>query len=245
MELLLCLLTQDLGEKVREMGGVKKSMQIVSVLSQKGGSGKTTLTGHIAVQAEFTGAGPVGVLDADPQESLADWGNDREAATPIVMQTSLWRLQEDVGQMRDRGMKLLLIDTPPGITSTIRSAIEVSDLVLVPVRPSPHDLRAAGNTFRVVEEIDRPLVFVISCASAWAHITPQAVIALAQHGTVAPAIIHQRADFASSMIDGRTVMELDRRSRSASEIAELWDYLNDRVNTRIHRTSFTPLKGVA
>jgi chromosome partitioning protein len=233
------------GKKVQEMEGVKENMRIITVFSQKGGSGKTTLAAHIAVQAELTGASPVGVLDADPQESLADWGNDRESDTPIVMQTSLWRLQEDVGLMRDRGMKLLLIDTPPGITPTIRSAIEVSDLVLVPVKPSPHDLRAAGNTFRVVEEIDRPLVFVINCASAWAHITPQAVIALAQHGTVAPAIIHQRADFASSMIHGRTVMELGRRSRSASEIAELWDYLNDRVNTRIHRTSFTPLKGVA
>jgi chromosome partitioning protein len=233
------------GQKVQETEGDKKSMQIVSVFSQKGGSGKTTLTAHIAVQAELTGAGPVGILDADPQESLADWGNDRKADTPIVMQTSLWRLHKDVSQMRDRGMKLLLIDTPPGINPTIRSAIEVSDLVLVPVRPSPHDLRAAGNTFRVVEEIDRPLVFVISCASAWANITPQAVIALAQHGTVAPATIHQRANFASSMIHGRTVMELGRRSRSASEIAELWDYLNDRVNRRTHRTSFTPLKGVA
>ena len=233
------------GKKVQEMEGVKENMRIITVFSQKGGSGKTTLAAHIAVQAELTGASPVGVLDADPQESLADWGNDRESDTPIVMQTSLWRLQEDVGLMRDRGMKLLLIDTPPGINPTVRSAIEVSDLVLVPVKPSPHDLRAAGNTFRVVEEIDRPLVFVISCASAWAHITPQAVIALAQHGTVAPATIHQRADFASSMIHGRTVMELGRRSRSASEIGELWDYLNDRVNTRIHRTSLTPLKGVA
>ncbi len=233
------------GKKVQEMEGVKENMRIITVFSQKGGSGKTTLAAHIAVQAELTGASPVGVLDADPQESLADWGNDRESDTPIVMQTSLWRLQEDVGLMHDRGMKLLLIDTPPGINPTVRSAIEVSDLILVPVKPSPHDLRAAGNTFRVVEEIDRPLVFVISCASAWAHITPQAVIALAQHGTVAPATIHQRADFASSMIHGRTVMELGRRSRSASEIAELWDYLNDRVNTRIHRTSFTPLKGVA
>ena len=113
---------------------------------------KTTLTGHIAVQAELTGSGPVGVLDADPQESLADWGNDREADTPIVIQTSLWRLQDDVSQMRDRGMKLLLIDTPPGITSTIRSAIEVSDLVLVPVKPSPHDLRAAGTNRRSRKE---------------------------------------------------------------------------------------------
>ncbi len=49
-------------------------MQVLAVLSQKGGTGKTTLAGHIAVQAELSGAGPVAVLDADPQESLAEWG---------------------------------------------------------------------------------------------------------------------------------------------------------------------------
>lgn len=220
-------------------------MQVLAVLSQKGGSGKTTLAGHIGVQAERTGAGPVAMLDADPQESLADWWCVREAETPVVELTTLWRLKEDVERMRERGMELVIIDTPPGITSTIRSAIEVSDLVLMPAKPSPHDLRAVGKTVAIVEGLGKPLVFVVNGASPWAQITPDAAIALSQHGTLAPAVIHQRADFASSMIDGRTVMEISRGTRSAAEITELWEYLNDRLNTHLHQTILTPLRGVA
>ncbi len=220
-------------------------MQVLVVLSQKGGSGKTTLAGHIAVQAELSGAGPVAVLDADPQESLAEWANERSADHPVVAQTSLWRLDGDVRRMRDLGMKLLVIDTPPGITSTIKSAITVSDLVLIPVKPSPHDLRAVGKTVGVVGGLGKPLVFVVNCASPWARITSDAAIALSQHGTLAPAIVHQRADFASSMIDGRTVMEIARKSPSAAEIAQLWEYLNDRLNTHLHQTDLTPLQRVA
>ena len=147
--------------------------------------------------------------------------------------------------MRDLGKKLLIIDTPPGITSTIRSAIDVSDLVLVPVKPSPHDLRAAGKTVSVVAGMGKPLVFVVNCASPWARITSDAVTALSQHGTLIPVIIHQRADFASSMIDGRTVMEIARRSPSAAEIAQLWEYLDDRLNAHLDHTDLTPLRRVA
>ena len=50
--------------------------------SQKGGSGKTTLSGHLAVQAQLSGAGPVVLIDIDPQGSLADWWNEREAELP-------------------------------------------------------------------------------------------------------------------------------------------------------------------
>ena len=220
-------------------------MQILAVLSQKGGTGKTTLAGHIAVQAELTGAGPVAVLDADPQESLAEWSNVRAADTPVVVQTSLWRLKGDVQRMRDQGMELLIIDTPPGITSTIRSAIDVADLVLVPAKPSPHDLRAVGKTVSLVAGLGKPLVFVVNCASSRARITSDAAIALSQHGTLAPTVVHQRADFASSMIDGRSVMEIARKSPSAAEIAELWEYLNDRLCTHRHHTFLTPLQGAA
>ena len=220
-------------------------MQILAVLSQKGGTGKTTLAGHIAVQAELTGAGPVAVLDADPQESLAEWSNVRAADTPVVVQTSLWRLKGDVQRMRDQGMELLIIDTPPGITSTIRSAIDVADLVLVPAKPSPHDLRAVGKTVSLVAGLGKPLVFVVNCASSRARITSDAAIALSQHGTLAPTVVHQRADFASSMIDGRSVMEIARKSPSAAEIAELWEYLNDRLCTHRHHTILTPLQGAA
>lgn len=205
-------------------------MQVIVVLSQKGGSGKTTLSGHIAVQAELSGAGPVGVLDADPQESLTDWRHSRRGDSPRFGQTTLWRLRGDVERMRDQGVKLLVVDTPPGITATIRGAVDLADLVVIPAKPSPHDLRALGKTVSLVEGRGKPLVFVVNCASSRARITADAAIALSQHGTLAPTIMHQRADFASSMIDGRTVMEVARTSRSALEVAELWSYLSSRLN---------------
>ncbi len=204
-------------------------MQIMAFASQKGGVGKTTLAGHIAVEAVRQNAGPVALVDADPQESLADWWNERAAETPLFAQTSLVRLAKDVQRMRTLGIKLLIIDTPPAITSTIAEVIKIADIVIIPTRPGPHDLRSIGRTVDLVEDFGKPLVFVINGASSRAKITSEAAIALSQHGTLAPAIIHQRADFASSMIDGRTVMEIPRKSRSALEIAHLWHYLEDRL----------------
>ncbi len=210
-------------------------MQILAMASQKGGAGKTTLAGHIAVQAERVGAGPVALVDADPQGSLADWWNERASEQPVFVHTSLMRLRGDVERLRDLGIELLVIDTPPAITSTISEVIGISDLVVIPTRPSPHDLRSVARTVDLAERLDKPVVFVVNGASSRAHITTEAVIALSQHGTLAPSIIHQRTDFASSMIDGRTVMEIARKSPSANEIVELWAYLNVRMNRLFHR----------
>lgn len=107
--------------------------------------------------------------------------------------------------------------------------IAVDDLVLIPTRPSPHDLRAVGSTVEMVEAAGKPMVFVINGAAARARITGEAAIALSQHGTVAPVTIYQRTDFAASMIDGRTVQEIDVSSRSTDEIKELWKYVNKRL----------------
>jgi len=205
-------------------------MQVVAFASQKGGSGKTTLAGHVAVQAERSGAGPVALIDTDPQGSLAEWWNERQADTPLFARTSVPQLAADVERIRNLGVKLLIIDTPPAITATISHVIRVSDLVVIPTRPSPHDLRAAGATVELVESFGRPLVFVMNAATPRARITSEAVFALSQHGTLAPAIIHHRTDFAASMIDGRTVMEIPGSGRSAGEVVALWDYLASRLD---------------
>jgi chromosome partitioning protein len=176
--------------------------------------------------------GPVALVDTDPQGSLADWWNAREAETPAFVETFVARLGQDIERMREGGISLVFIDTPPAITATISEVVRLSDLVVIPVRPSPHDLGAAGATVDLVEQLGKPLVFVINAASPRARITAEAVIALSQHGTLAPSIIHHRTDFAASMIDGRTVMELAKADRSAQEISALWSYLQKRMQPR-------------
>jgi chromosome partitioning protein len=207
-------------------------MQVIAIASQKGGSGKTTLAGHLAVEAERRGSGPVALIDTDPQGSLADWWNTREAATPAFVETAIARLGQDLDRVRTAGTSLVLIDTPPAITATIVEVVRHADMVLIPVRPSPHDLGAAGATVDLVERLGKPLVFVINAASPRARITAEAAIALSQHGTLAPSVVHHRTDFAASMIDGRTVMELPKAERSAEEIAALWDYVQKRLAPR-------------
>ncbi|MDE2462343.1 MAG: ParA family protein, partial [Alphaproteobacteria bacterium] len=54
-------------------------MHVLVLASQKGGSGKTTLSGHLAVEAMLAGVGPVALIDTDPQGSLAEWWNARSA----------------------------------------------------------------------------------------------------------------------------------------------------------------------
>lgn len=204
-------------------------MHVVAFASQKGGSGKTTLAGHIAVEAERCGAGPVALVDTDPQGSLSQWWNAREAERPFFVRTSHEGLENDLARLRDGGVKLVIVDTPPAITSTIAHVMSLADLIVIPTRPSPHDLRAAGATVRLCQDVGKPLVFAVNGASPRARITTEAVIALSHHGAVAPSIIHQRIDFASSMIDGRTVMEISSQTKSHEEIGELWAFLCNRL----------------
>jgi chromosome partitioning protein len=214
-------------------------MRVLALASQKGGSGKTTLSGHLAVQAQRAGAGPVVLIDIDPQGSLADWWNEREAEMPAFAQTTVARLASDLEVLRQQGFKMAIIDTPPAITMAIQSVIQVAELIVIPTRPSPHDLRAVGATVDLCERSGKPLLFVVNGATPKARITHEAAIALSQHGTVAPVTVHHRTDFAASMIDGRTVMEVDPKGRSANEVVELWAYIGDRLEKNFRRTIFT------
>jgi chromosome partitioning protein len=213
-------------------------MRVLAMASQKGGSGKTTLSGHLAVQAQRAGHGPVVMIDIDPQGSLADWWNERDAEYPAFAQTTVARLAADLEALRQQGFKLAMIDTPPAITMAIQSVIQVAELIVVPTRPSPHDLRAVGATVDLCDRAGKPLIFVVNAATPNARITTEVAVALSQHGSVAPVTIHQRVDFAASMIDGRTVMEVDPDGKSAAEITALWTYVSDRLEKNFRRTVF-------
>jgi chromosome partitioning protein len=204
-------------------------MRILTIASQKGGTGKTTLAAHLSVEAERSKAGPVAVIDTDPQGSLAAWWNTREATTPHFAAVNIAQLADHLQRLRQQGIKLVIIDTPPQTLDTIKNANTAADFVLIPARPSPHDLRAVAAVVEMVEEAKKPFCFVINGATPRSIIAKQAVGALAEHGKVAPVTIHHRVDFAASMIDGRTVAELAPASPSAQEIASLWKYVSTQL----------------
>ena len=95
-----------------------------------------------------------------------------------------------------------------------------------------------GATVDLCERAGKPLIFVVNAATPKAKITSEAAVALSQHGTVAPITLHHRTDFAASMIDGRTVMEVEPEGRSAQEVAALWHYIADRLERNFRRTVF-------
>ncbi|KAB7742283.1 AAA family ATPase [Parvibaculum sedimenti] len=204
-------------------------MQIIVLASQKGGSGKTTLSGHLAVEAEKMGAGPVALIDTDPQASLSHWWNARGASAPAFARIAIDELEEGLDHLRQSGFRLAIIDTPPAITHSISRVVSFADLVVIPARPSPHDLRAVGATIDIAEAHRKPLIFVMNAATVRARITGEAAVALSQHGTVAPITLHHRVDYAASMVDGRTIGEVDPKSKSAQEISELWAYIANRL----------------
>lgn len=221
----------------REKGG---QMHILVLASQKGGSGKTTLSGHLAVEAQTAGIGTVALIDTDPQGSLSHWWNARAAREPLFAKVGLFELSEALEHLRKSGIKLAVIDTPPAITESISHVIGHADLVILPTRPSPHDLRAVGATVDLAERHGKPVLFVINAATPRARITGEAAVALSQHGTVAPVTVHHRVDFAASMVDGRTVGEVVSKSASAKEIRELWIYVQGRLARLKHDAGFAP-----
>ena len=204
-------------------------MRIITIASQKGGSGKTTLAGHLAVAADQDGSGPVAIIDTDPQGSLASWWNTREAPTPHFAAVDVAQLTEQLATLDRQGMKLVIIDTPPEILAIIQAATVVADFVVIPARPSPHDLRAVATVVEMAEEANKPFCFVVNGATPRSTIAREAITALAAHGKVAPVTIHHRVDFAASMTDGRTVGEVTPDSRSAQEITALCRYVLTQV----------------
>src|SRR5262249_47610207 len=185
--------------------------------------------GHLAVEADLAGIGPVALIDTDPQGSLSHWWNARHSATPYFAKVGMLDLGDALDQLRDAGIKLAIIDTPPAITSSISEVVKYADMVVVPTRPSPHDLRAVGATVDIAERHGKPLMFVVNGATPRARITGETAIALSQHGVVAPVTLHHRVDFAASMVDGRTVGDIQPDSRSAKEVTALWLYMRDRL----------------
>jgi chromosome partitioning protein len=203
-------------------------MRTIVLASQKGGTGKSMLSSHLAVEAASLGVS-VAVIDTDPQASLSAWWNVREAEDVPLVVPGKQGLALTLREIAKSDVDYCIIDTPGAANPAVMATIKLADLVVIPIKASPTDLRAVTQTIDAVNRAGRSMVFVINGVRPKTRLAAQAAVELSQHGTVAPVTVHDRQDFMSSMTDGRTAGELDPAGKSAAEIKALWAYITNRL----------------
>ncbi|KUG40367.1 cobyrinic acid a,c-diamide synthase [Pseudomonas savastanoi pv. fraxini] len=199
---------------------------IIGVLNQKGGVGKTTLSVNIAA-ALAKGGARVLLIDADPQGSSLDWSAAREGE-PLFSVVGLPRasIHKEISQV-GQGYDHIIIDGPPRVTDLARSAIMASDLVLIPVQPSPYDIWAADEVVKLVQEAtvykeSLKYAFVVNRKIANTAIGRDVGEALAAYPvTLLSATITQRVIYAEAAAQGKAIFEISAEGPATNEIEAL------------------------
>ena len=208
-------------------------MLTVAILSQKGGTGKTTLTLHLAVAAERDGQ-TAAVIDLDPQASASGWSDAREDETPAVVPVPSARLTHALKAAKEAGATIAFIDTAPHASDAALASAEAADLVLIPCRPGILDLRAIGMTARAVKLAGTPAYVVLNAMPSRApNVLADACAAVAVHGLeVAPVFTQQRAAYAHALIGGQAAQEYEPAGKAAEEIGRLYAWVRDELAKR-------------
>lgn len=205
-------------------------MKAVAFLSQKGGSGKTTLAVHIAVAAQEAGERVV-VVDTDMQKSATAWSQSRQDAIPPVVTVAPTSLSDVMKAARHDAMTLCIIDTAPHAAPDAARVVGMADLVVIPCRPTAFDLAAAGAAVEIVRAASAKAVFLLSACPFRAPEIAETRAALQAFGLpVAPVDITDRRAFARAIATGRAVTEFDSEGKAAQEIRSLWNWIKEQVN---------------
>ena len=208
-------------------------MQVVALLSQKGGAGKTTLALALAVAAQQTGRSTA-VVDLDPQASAAKWADRRGERPPVVISAQAARLTQVLAAAEDGGADLVILDTPPRADSVALAAAQVADLVLVPCRASVLDLETAATTAQLVQvagDGDRGIVFVLNGVPWQGPKAAQAREVLTDAGLiVCPAAIVYRVAHEHAATLGETASEFDPGGKAAAEVRRVYEWMCSLLN---------------
>lgn len=215
-------------------------MKVVSFVSLKGGTAKTTLARHCAVAAMQAGHA-VKVLDCDQQGTLREWGTARGRAPDVIGETSTQRryVEQTLERLRGEGADLILIDTPGSFEGAYSAnAVALSDFVVIPCRPSGEDTAAFWETEARVTAAGKRFGAVVSQAPTNTPKPAADLMALfiGSGVDVCPQAVHLRQIVATTYTGGSTVFEAERTSdsdnRAADELKAVWTWVADRIGVK-------------
>ena len=202
-------------------------MNIVVFASRKGGSGKSTLTAHLASHASRASRRCL-LIDADPQGSLTLWHRLRGGKVP-ALQTATQSVGALIKGARRDGYEWVFIDTPPNQSAVVRDAIAAATLAVIPARATVFDLMAVQETIALARELNTPYAVVFNSAPARRDDVESQILAEARQGLARVNVpvwggqITQRTHFSQSLASGEGIKEYAPDSLAAAEISRLWN----------------------
>lgn len=209
-------------------------MQIFSLISQKGGAGKSTLARQLAVLAGEAGTSIL--IDRDPQETSTKWWQRRQGLQPVPERPDLLNLEGTDLTAATKALRrqpgAVFVDTRPAVAEPEAEAARVADLVIVPVRPSPDDLEAVGETLRILRRLSRRAVLVVNAAKNEMR-ARDARAALSRYPVpVCPVHVADRAVYLDASLEGRGVAEMKgSAARDAhAELRTVWSWVQEIAN---------------
>ncbi|MWV76097.1 plasmid segregation oscillating ATPase ParF [Rathayibacter rathayi NCPPB 2980 = VKM Ac-1601] len=199
-------------------------MDVIAVLNQKGGAGKTTIATHLARAYQLEGMNTI-LVDSDPQGSSRDWAAASQGNPVMTVGIDRPTLERDVRRL---AADMIIIDGAPQASDLAVSATKAASFVLIPVQPSPYDIWAASDLVELVKqraditEGKLRAAFVISRAIPGTTLSRDISDALAGYELpVLTTRIHQRQDYPKTAAHGLTVLDQRRNAAAAEEVRTL------------------------
>lgn len=200
-------------------------MQVVAVIAQKGGCGKSTLVITLAVEATRQGKAAV-IVDLDPQATATNWSDRRTVETPVVISAQPARLRHVLDAARDQGADLVLIDTPARSETAALEAAKAAGLVLVPCRAAAADLETVPNTVDLVRIAgERPMAVVLNGVPPRGSKRDEAAAVIGSLGlTLCPAAFGYRGAYNDAGALGLSAAEFDPGGKAAGESKQVYEF---------------------
>jgi chromosome partitioning protein len=205
-------------------------MKTIALVTQKGGAGKSTLASSLAVAA-FEAGERVCLIDLDPQATLTAWGKTRGEVDIPVLAASPAKLPAALAALAQKGVTLVLIDTPGAEGAAASAAMAAAQLCVIPSRPTAFDLWASANTRKALKDLKGDYVFLLNqCPPAQQNArVAEGVSALEAMGGLLSPLVLARVDYQEAARLGWGVTELNPGGAAAGEMRALWASLKRRL----------------